>query len=264
MGDILQTMGCGSSITSGSSNCNPCYGDTLCTAYSMITVPAGQHTQHCLWVVALKHDKYFPKAWYLEKGSQTDNQIPASLPAQFNVVTPCTGGCLYPPYGVGTAFGMGLLEGFDTLTITEAIYPTKIVMRSRLQASLVITYTIGETHWKITKECSPHDRNGGGLPKDDTGAPRLGNFAAFQMTETSIVAETEAMNRLVVAQAQAILAESPLPEVAVRPAPMQQQQPAPVQQQPVPAQTLTKFCSSCGAFLDASTQFCGGCGTPTV
>merc|ERR1711865_236623 len=250
MGDILQTMGCGSSITSGSSNCNPCYGDTLCTAYSMITVPAGQHTQHCLWVVALKHDKYFPKAWYLEKGSQTDNQIPASLPAQFNVVTPCTGGCLYPPYGVGTAFGMGLLEGFDTLTITEAIYPTKIVMRSRLQASLVITYTIGETHWKITKECSPHDRNGGGLPNDDAGRPRLPNLAAFQMSESHIEAEAEAMNRLVETQAQAILAESPLPsEVAVRPAPMQQQpapvqqQPAPVQQQPVPAQTLTKFCS---------------------
>merc|ERR1711865_887621 len=99
MGDILQTMGCGSSITSGSSNCNPCYGDTLCTAYSMITVSAGQHTQHCLWVVALKHDKYFPKLWYLGK----DDACVAAMPAKFSV-TPCTGGCLYPTYGVGTSF----------------------------------------------------------------------------------------------------------------------------------------------------------------
>jgi len=290
-------MGCGVSVSSGCSNGQ---------MHSTITVSAGQHTQHCLWVVALKHDKYFPKLWYLGK----DDALIAAMPVKFSV-TPCTGGCLYPTYGVGTSFShsglpnanhYGILddhgtimeamvanarectagsgctairectnhhgsEGRDVLTITEAIYPTKIVMTSRLHAS-VITYTMNATSLQIT------------------------HLHTIGQYDGRCEMEAKAMKRLVEAEAQAILAESPLPsEAAVRPVPMQQQpapvpmqqqpapvpvqqQPAPVPvqqqpvpvpvQQPVPAQTLTKFCSSCGAFLDASTQFCGGCGTPAV
>ena len=61
------------------------------------------------------------------------------MPLQLNV-TPCTGGCLYPTYGVGTVFA----GGGDTVTITEAIYPSKIVMKSR-NDSIVMTYTIVAT-----------------------------------------------------------------------------------------------------------------------
>ena len=73
------------------------------------------------------------------------------------------------------------------------------------------------------------------------------------------------MRDLVEAEAQAILAESPLTsEAAVRQQQtvMQQHQPAPIQhqvvamqQQPVPAQTLTKFCLIVGLFLMRQLSF---------
>jgi len=288
-------MGCGCSVsaTSGYSSCNAGFGHG--SSYSKITVLAGQHTQHCLWIIALKRDKYQDKYHTIDNSKMLTydwhkTYAPAYKTLNWTTsVTPCTGGCLYPMYGVGTAFGDSLTGA--NLIITEAIYPTKIVMRSKQWDSLVITYTMDATSVQITREgpdCQPHS-------------------SYSQLLDRRVCS----MRDLVEAQAQAILAESPLPsEAAVRqlqpvqqqpapvpmqqqpvpvpvqqqpapvpiqqqpvpvpiqqqpvPVPMQQQQPAPVQQQPVPAQTLTKFCSSCGAFLDASTQFCGGCGTPAV
>merc|ERR1712166_1121855 len=271
-----------------------------------ITASAGEHTQHCLWIMILKPDKYQPK--YVKR-------MPSHECTGGCTVTPCTGGCLYPTYGVGTVFEPTVYCGTEILTITEAIYPSKIVMRSK-RCKAVITCTFVATP--------------GG--------------AEIRMTYVSTLAvswdalmeqQLSWMRRFVEAEAQAILAESPLPsEAAVRqlqpaagtmitvpqgssggqqltvqtasgpvtcvvpegmvpgnqfmvraqepapgpaPVPMQQapiqQQPAPIQdqvvamqQQPVPAQTLAKFCTSCGTSIDAGVvaQFCSGCGARIV
>jgi len=289
-----------------------------------ITASAGEHTQHCLWIMVLKQDKYRPEygnihfqndrsgffGLFTTKNGKCPYTGAPHSPIFFNV-TPCTGGCLYPTYGVGTVFE----GGGDTVTITEAIYPSKIVMRSKSShtTGLVITYTIVATP-------------GGaeiGIMYEGVGRARgLADCLNKQVA---------GMKRVVEAEAQAILAESPLPsEDAVRqlqpaagtmitvpqgssggqqltvqtasgpvtcvvpegmvpgnqfmirpqepapgpaPVPMQQapiqQQPAPIQdqvvamqQQPVPAQTLAKFCTSCGT--RAVAEFCSGCGARVV
>ena len=82
------------------------------------------------------------------------------------------------------------------MTITEAIYPSKIVMKSR-NDSIVMTYTIVAT----------------------PGGAEIG--IVYEMDDTNFTnclnIQIASMKRVAEAEAQAILAESPLPsEAAVR------------------------------------------------
>jgi len=366
MGTAAQNMGCGASLTlpgdeeSGCDDSHSSYdgakgvcgtrtdsaGRRTMQNYSKITASAGEHTQHCLWIMVLKQDKYQPKYTNLPLrlqglcGGPTGEQMECPAIGTGDL-TPCTGSCLYPTYGVGTVFEKGTIWG-DATTITEAIYPSKIVLRStqrprnpsfvKVPIPLVITYTIvatpggAEIGLVYEEQILPQNKQwkGEACRRDDEycGTGSLGNVLAVQIAK---------MRRFVEAEAQAILAESPLPsEAAVRqlqpaagtmitvpqgssggqqltvqtasgpvtcvvpegmvpgnqfmirpqepapgpaPVPMQQapiqQQPAPIQdqvvamqQQPVPAQTLAKFCTSCGT--RAVAEFCSGCGARVV
>merc|ERR1712166_1596464 len=332
MGTAAQNMGCGASsdpdtwdnshssydgAKAGCGTRTDSAGRRTMKNYSKITASAGEHTQHCLWIMVLKADKYQPKYTSLPYQLATGEQM--ECPA-FGTgdVTPCTGGCLYPTYGVGTVFEKNTIW-CDATTITEAIYPSKIVLRStqrprnpsfvKVPIPLVITYTIVAT---------PGGAEIGLVDEEHCGTGSLGTVLAVQIAK---------MRRFVEAEAQAILAESPLPsEAAVRqlqpaagtmitvpqgssggqqltvqtasgpvtcvvpegmvpgnqfmvrpqepapgpaPAPIQQQsapiqdQAVAMQQQPdVPAQTLAKFCTSCGTPVAA--EFCSGCGARVV
>merc|ERR1712166_98727 len=356
MGTAAQNMGCGASsdpdtwdnshssydgAKAGCGTRTDSAGRRTMKNYSKITASAGEHTQHCLWIMVLKADKYQPKytslPYQLESGEQME--CPAFGTGD---VTPCTGGCLYPTYGVGTVFEKNTIW-CDATTITEAIYPSKIVLRStqrprnpsfvKVPIPLVITYTIvatpggAEIGLVYEEQILPQNKQwkGEAFRKDDEycGTGSLGTVLAVQIAK---------MRRFVEAEAQAILAESPLPSEAavrqlqpaagtmitvpqgssggqqltvqtasgpvtcvepegmvpgnqfmVRPqepapgpalAPMQQapiqQQSAPIQDQVVamqqqpdmPAQTLAKFCTSCGT--RAVAEFCSGCGARVV
>jgi len=314
MGTAAQNMGCGASsdpdtwddshssydgAKAGCGTRTDSAGRRTMKNYSKITASAGEHTQHCLWIMVLKADKYQPKY----------SNMPYHQCTSGCTVTPCTGGCLYPTYGVGTVFEPTVHYG-EILTITEAIYPSKIVMRSKLS--------------KIVQTCTFVATPGGA----EIRMTWVHTNDVSQMIEYQLLWIKE----FVEAEAEAILAESPLPsEAAVRqlqpaagtmitvpqgssggqqltvqtasgpvtcvvpegmvpgnqfmvrpqepapgpaPAPMQQapiqQQSAPIQDQVVamqqqpdmPAQTLAKFCTSCGT--RAVAEFCSGCGARVV
>jgi len=361
MGTAAQNMGCGASsdpdtwddshssydgAKAGCGTRTDSAGRRTMKNYSKITASAGEHTQHCLWIMVLKQDKYQPKYTNLPLrlqglcGGPTGEQMECPAIGTGDL-TPCTGGCLYPTYGVGTVFEKNTIW-CDATTITEAIYPSKIVLRStqrpkypfvKVPIPLVITYTIvatpggAEIGLVYEEQILPQNKQwkDGSRRHDDIhcGTGSLGTVLAIRIAQ---------MRRFVEAEAQAILAESPLPsEAAVRqlqpaagtmitvpqgssggqqltvqtasgpvtcvvpegmvpgnqfmvrpqepapgpaPAPMQQapiqQQSAPIQDQVVamqqqpdmPAQTLAKFCTSCGT--RAVAEFCSGCGARVV